>query len=327
MDLFTVKPGFEKRAIAECAEYGYSQISSDNGFVVALDGNVLSGSDLCFTSWHLQNCERLNLEEGGGRVGIAVQWYCDAIRTLRVENTWPCMWMHFTENGFLPDMSKAAKMGDLFKKRVSRVARLMTTEFPQPGVACDGFFVIETAQYLYVSRKAIFYGQKRMKNDPEAPSRSYLKIEEAFSVFSCMPMAGDTVVDLGAAPGGWSFAASKRGASVQAIDNGPLKKGAAASPYIQHIKADAFKWFPPHQVDWLFCDMVEEPSCVLTLINKWLSRRMCRYAIINLKCGHTSPHDILRLVKGPDGIASFVQSCVCRHLYHDRNEFTVMVKV
>ena len=43
------------------------------------------------------------------------------------------------------------------------------------------------------------------------------------------PMPGERVCDLGAAPGGWSYSAAKRGASVVAVDNGPLKGGALAT--------------------------------------------------------------------------------------------------
>jgi 23S rRNA (cytidine2498-2'-O)-methyltransferase len=201
------------------------------------------------------------------------------------------------------------------------------TDYPAAGTSSEGLFIIEAGDTIFCSRNATFYGQKRMKNDMDAPSRSFLKIEEAFSVFAAMPVAGDVVVDLGAAPGGWSYAASKRGAQVMAIDNGPLKKGAAGNPNIRHYREDAFKWLPSQPVDWLFCDMVEEPSIVLTLIKKWLNLKLFRCAIINFKCGHASPDDILRLVRGATGISSRVQTCICRHLYHDRNEFTVMLKV
>ena len=53
-----------------------------------------------------------------------------------------------------------------------------------------------------------------MADNPAAPSRSYLKIEEAYGILGREPAQGETVADLGAAPGGWSFSAAKRGAKV-----------------------------------------------------------------------------------------------------------------
>src|SRR5690606_25054254 len=104
-------------------------------------------------------------------------------------------------------------------------------------------------------------GQRRMADDSLAPSRSYLKVEEAYVVLGREPAAGETVVDLGAAPGGWSYSAAKRGAQVIAVDNGPLKGGALDHPRIEHRREDAFGFRPPggRAFDWLFCDLVEDP--------------------------------------------------------------------
>jgi len=92
---------------------------------------------------------------------------------------------------------------------------------------------------------------------------------------------------LGAAPGGWSYSAVKRGARVIAIDNGPLKGGALDHPRIEHRREDAFKFTPGDaRYDWLFCDMVEEPHNVLrNIVEPWLAGRWCRRFVINLKFG------------------------------------------
>jgi len=96
-----------------------------------------------------------------------------------------------------------------------------------------------------------YFGQKRMKFDKNSPSRSFLKIEEAFKLFCLEPKEFDIVFDLGASPGGWSYASVKRGAIVYSIDNGNLKgsylKEKIKMKNIFHIKKDAFKFNP--QVD------------------------------------------------------------------------------
>jgi 23S rRNA (cytidine2498-2'-O)-methyltransferase len=138
---------------------------------------------------------------------------------------------------------------------------------------------------------------------------------------------GERVVDLGAAPGGWSYAAAKRGAEVFAIDNGPMKNGAAGNRLITHIRADAFRWLPQSPVNWLLCDMVEDPSRVIDLVRVWIRKKLCTNIIVNLKCGHAEPYDILETVRSPNGFSPLVRECSCRHLYHDRDEFTVMLRV
>ena len=88
------------------------------------------------------------------------------------------------------------------------------------------------------------------------------------------PLPGESVADLGAAPGGWSYSAAKRGARVLAVDNGPLKGGAAGHPRIEHRRADAFGFHPGpgERFDWLLCDLVEEPHHVLQGIVGALAR-------------------------------------------------------
>ena len=167
-----------------------------------------------------------------------------------------------------------------------------------------------------------------MADDDAAPSRSYLKVEEAYIVLGREPQAGETVVDLGAAPGGWSYSAAKRGATVVAIDNGPLKGGAFGHPLITHRLEDAFKFQPPAGVvyDWLFCDLVEEPHHVMqNIVTPWLAQGWCRHFVINFKFGHVDSLGLLAEVRAPD--SPFMRHATnfrIRHLYHDREEFTLV---
>src|SRR5262249_2478968 len=152
------------------------------------------------------------------------------------------------------------------------------------------------------------------------PSRSYLKTEEAFVVLGSEPAKGETVCDLGAAPGGWSYSAAKRGAHVVAIDNGPLKGGALNHPLIEHRRDDAFRFAPAtgQSFDWLFCDLVEEPHHVLrNLIGPWLRQDWCRRFVVNLKFGRADPLALLHELRAADSpLAPAAGSLRIRHLYH-----------
>jgi 23S rRNA (cytidine2498-2'-O)-methyltransferase len=170
-----------------------------------------------------------------------------------------------------------------------------------------------------------------MADDERAPSRSYLKVEEAYGVLGREPAAGETVCDLGAAPGGWSYSAARRGARVTAVDNGPLKGGALDHPLIGHRREDAFKFRPPEgtRFDWLFCDLVEEPHHVLAnVLGPWLAQGWCRRFVVNLKFGRTDPLALLAEVRAKGSpCAVHAASLRIRHLYHDREEFTLVGEV
>jgi 23S rRNA (cytidine2498-2'-O)-methyltransferase len=154
-------------------------------------------------------------------------------------------------------------------------------------------------------------------------------VEEAYAILGKAPQLGETVVDLGAAPGGWSFSAAERGARVTAVDNGPLKDGALHHPLIEHLREDAFDFKPSPKIkaDWLFCDLVEEPHHVLQMVKHWLTIPGCRYFIVNLKFGRSDPLQLLsQIFDSRDGLVSHCSLLRVRHLYHDREEITLMGK-
>ena len=71
-------------------------------------------------------------------------------------------------------------------------------------------------------------GIPRLRFPADAPSRSTLKLEEAFHVFipadewDERPASGMHAVDLGACPGGWTYQLVKRSMMVHSVDNGPM---------------------------------------------------------------------------------------------------------
>ena len=60
------------------------------------------------------------------------------------------------------------------------------------------------------------------------PSRAYLKFWEACALLRRWPAPGETCFDLGAAPGGWTWALARLGARVTAVDKAPLDPAVAA---------------------------------------------------------------------------------------------------
>jgi 23S rRNA (cytidine2498-2'-O)-methyltransferase len=178
-------------------------------------------------------------------------------------------------------------------------------------------------------------GITRQSIPAEAPSRSTLKLAEAIETFmdkseqTRLLRTGMTAVDLGAAPGGWTWQMVSRGIRVTAVDNGPMKGVLAKHPLVEHLRQDGFKFAPRKAVDWLICDMVEKPAKVAELIGAWFVAGWCRNAIFNLKL--PMKQRVIALDAALGGIRARLEEegisykLMAKQLYHDREEITVFL--
>ena len=175
-------------------------------------------------------------------------------------------------------------------------------------------------------------GIPRLKFPREAPSRSTLKLEEAWHQFipreQWEQRLGDdmTGVDLGASPGGWTYQLVRRGMLVTAIDNGPMAESLMDTGLVQHLMADGFTWQPKQSVDWMVCDIVEKPARTTSLIETWLGEGLCREAVVNLKLPMKQRYaEVRRLLDRMEATFKARKirvSIACKQLYHDREEVT-----
>ncbi|MBA2779955.1 23S rRNA (cytidine(2498)-2'-O)-methyltransferase RlmM [Billgrantia kenyensis] len=180
-------------------------------------------------------------------------------------------------------------------------------------------------------------GIRRLRFPQAAPSRSTLKLEEAWHEFipreewDTRLAEGMQAADLGAAPGGWTWQLVSRGMHVFAIDNGPMKGDLMATGMVEHLREDGFVWEPPGRLDWLVCDIVDKPARVTAMVQRWLIRRWCREAIFNLKLPMKRRWEevqrCLALLEEALEDAGVRATLRCRHLYHDREEVTVHVRL
>ncbi|MFT3783029.1 MAG: SAM-dependent methyltransferase [Nibricoccus sp.] len=333
MIIFRCQPGFETNLEKELRWRGIVVAEIGGGWLRA--ENVTTPlPDLCFAHAALLDVQEITADTVNGLATKIQDLFLASAKTERFEGAWPLV---FEMASGLDGLGRRADgvekaFGEILRKRMSRVAKLATTEKPRGVAQARGLFVF-FADFgrLFVARECVFGGQRRMADDSLAPSRSYLKVEEAYVVFGREPASGETVVDLGAAPGGWSYSAAKRGAKVIAVDNGPLKGGALDNPLIEHRREDAFRFEPAEgkPVDWLFCDLVEEPHHVMrNLIEPWIARRWCRRFVVILKFGRVDSIALLREITASNGVlATQAHGLRIRHLYHDREEFTLVGEV
>lgn len=129
-------------------------------------------------------------------------------------------------------------------------------------------------------------GEVRFVEDRDGPpSRAYLKLWEAFTVLGIKPAPGDTCLDLGASPGGWTWVLASLGARVTSVDKAPLDPAVARMPGVVHRRESAFGLDPrsAEPVDWLFSDVICYPARLLTLVERWLAAGKARRFICTLK--------------------------------------------
>ena len=175
-------------------------------------------------------------------------------------------------------------------------------------------------------------GIPRLKIHPDAPSRSALKLEEALLVLlddherATLLRPDMRAADLGAAPGGWTWVLLRHGLQVVAIDNGPLRPHLLDSGRVEHLRVDGFGWQPPRPLDWMVCDMVEQPRRVAARMAQWFAEGWCRHAVFNLKLPMKK-----RWQETQTCLQLFAQQAQrpltirARQLFHDREEITVYV--
>jgi 23S rRNA (cytidine2498-2'-O)-methyltransferase len=178
-------------------------------------------------------------------------------------------------------------------------------------------------------------GIPRLRMPAAAPSRSALKLEEAWQRLLTPAerqhwlREGRTGADLGAAPGGWTWQLARHGVRMTAVDHGKLQPALLDEYPVTHIRADAFTWRPAKPLDWLVCDIVDKPARSLALMETWLSRGWCRLAIFNLKLPMKQRYATVAalLDKLDQSLAASPGKWVVRaaQLYHDREEITVSV--
>ena len=104
-----------------------------------------------------------------------------------------------------------------------------------------------------------------VENREDPPGRAYLKLWEVFTLTGRTPAPGELCIDLGAAPGGWTWVLGRLGCRVFSVDKAELAPQVAAMPGVNHCLGSGFGLEPRHvgQVDWLFSDMICYPDRLL----------------------------------------------------------------
>lgn len=361
------RPGFEKECGAEIQEkaawieiFGYLQLTKNEGIVFFHLNNPNDGEKLM---------EQLPLK----RLVFARQWFVTLTDKIalpeynRVEAIVEALgndWQYADLRMETPDTNDGKALSKFCRKLAVplrqglRKKKILTEKDNNDGAILHALFFSGTEVILGFSlghnSSAHVMGIPRLKFPSQAPSRSTLKLDEAFLYF--IPKAewesrltsGMKAVDLGAAPGGWTYQLVRRGMMVTSIDNGPMAESLMETGQVKHLMVDGFKFEPkrheihwlvretkkrekvniPDQtpIDWLVCDMIEKPQRVIDLAIHWFNEGYCREAIINLKLPMAKKYDTVKELL--DKLKTALPNCYyeAKHLYYDRDEVTLLIK-
>ena len=190
--LFRCQPGFEDLLVGELRAAGLATTERGGGWALTAPAPD-HAPELCFAhAAHLAPVE-LAAESVNALAARLLEHFLASARDERFDAPWPCV---FSTAAGLDGLGRradavATAFHELLKKRLGRVARLAVDEIPRGAGAARGLFVhfVDFKKAL-VARELVSGGQRRMADDPLAPSRSYLKVEEAYTVLGREPAPG-----------------------------------------------------------------------------------------------------------------------------------------
>ena len=336
------RPGFEKECAAEITElaagleiFGYCKTNNHAAFVV-------------FTAHEGQDTARLMAELRFKALIFARQWFaCVAVLDelpltnrlapiLEVCRELPLCKTYVIET---VDTNDGKALAGLCKKIDKPLAQALKKKgFLRNKSANRLHIVFLSGSEAYVGWSPLANsaawpsGIPRLKVPREAPSRATLKLEEAWHHFVPAEewdhrLAGSMrAVDLGAAPGGWTYQLVRRSMFVDAIDNGPMQPALMESGQVKHHQLDGFAYKPKKRVHWLVCDIADKPIRVANLIARWVANNWCSEAVFNLKLPmkqrYLEVQKCMALIQKILDEAEVVVEMNFKQLYHDREEVT-----
>ena len=199
-------------------------------------------------------------------------------------------------------------------------ARPLVFGEPPPAAPLGSWTLIDPQTVLAAPRcsSAFPNGEVRFVEDRSGPpSRAYRKLWEAFTLIGRYPLPGETCLDLGSSPGGWSWALQRLGARVISVDKAPLAPEIARLPGIEHRSESAFALDPARigPLDWLFSDVVCYPVRLLALVERWLAAGTCRRFVCTVKFQGTTDH-------AAGARFAAIPGSHLHHLFHNGHELT-----
>ncbi len=295
---YLAAPGFEADLRAELGE-----VAAEHGRLMLAEGAARSAA------W-AQNIwfEPLRLD------GVSIGEAAKALKAIQ-RNWWPYEFHLHRRTALLVD--KLPKVS----------AKPLIFGQPAPSAPLGSFVWLDEHTLLAAARCSSLFpnGEAVFVEDRQVPpNRAYLKLWEALTLAEAMgkplPRPGETCVDLGASPGGWTWVLAGTGARVISIDKAPLDPAIAALPNVEVRQGSAFGLDPAEigPVDWLCSDVICYPERLWRLVERWRQTGLARNFICTLKFQGDTDHAAARLFASVPGSHLL-------HLAHNKHELTWML--
>ncbi|HAT8178572.1 TPA: SAM-dependent methyltransferase [Legionella pneumophila] len=151
--------------------------------------------------------------------------------------------------------------------------------------------------FSLLDKNTLLFSSKRLKKWPDGqcyfiedkvnpPNRAYLKLWEALFLLNKYPKPSETVLDLGASPGGWTYVMQSLGTQVTSVDKAELDMKIMTLPGVSFLKQSAFA-IDPEQLtesyDWVLSDVACYPDRAYSLIQKWIASKKAKQLIFTIK--------------------------------------------
>ena len=183
--------------------------------------------------------------------------------------------------------------------------------------------------FTLLDKNTLVYSHARWKQPPggdyqfiedklNPPNRAYLKLWEALTLTGAYPVPGETAIDLGASPGGWTYVMQTFGTAVTAVDKAALEPKIAKLPKVSFLQQSAFALDPTtfaDPIDWVLCDVACYPERTYALIMQWINSGKAKKMIFTIKLqGKTDLTTLEKFKQIPGGRVI--------HLFYNKHEAT-----
>ena len=222
-------------------------------------------------------------------VRLSVRSVSDAARQLRdIQRNWALYSV------------KLHRRASLVQEQLPHVsARPLVFPSPPPRAPMGSWTLLDRDTVLAspLCSSPFVHGEPRFVEFKEGPpNRAYLKLWEALTIFEKRPREGERCLDAGASPGGWTWALSRLGARVLAVDRSPLDARIGRLGGVEFQKGSAFSVLPgaAGPFDWIFSDVVCYPERLWQWVKAWLDSGSCRRFVCTLKFQGSSHYQVIR---------------------------------
>ncbi len=179
-------------------------------------------------------------------------------------------------------------------------------------------------------------GDPRLEVPDNAPSRAWLKLEEANRIMPLPIGAGDVVVEVGCAPGGQTRALLDRGCIVVGVDPNRMDERVAHEPTFKHLQcsashvdADLLRRTLPGPARFIVVDINQRPLAALSSVSGIIgaTKDTLRGGVFTLKLGDWAlMRELPSWRSRLEGMFGGAVSTWATQLPANRQELTVVVR-